>query len=773
MFLSRFFKSCLGSPAGNTSSSGDKYQAAEPQPILSNKRRSISSAKGTQTVVPVDRDIENDKRPLLQDSPIQTSVRQKNVRTIRVAEITSVRSIVDLEKECLSIMEMIKILTPEDRKQKRHPLDDPSRIMRYTIQEPSHGTTGTPKVKQVTSMRKILFRTIMRENARDSKENDLTEMVMVAMDVLDLLERNKAKITTPRKYTSKLPGVAYEWSMEGSLVLLDVLLLTMYDHVSSADVYSVAPLTGTWYKTLEEICARVKAHVISHTRTDPSKVESFQRISDLLFQCVSRAAKLVRMLGVCCLVSKCLTLPTLDHVASLARVLQLLADCITLRQRESEKDASYTVRMLYWGACDALLGLVDQMGSLSNRLIVQDPSNGNGNTNISSNNILEIILSSLAASSPGPMEMCIEINRLQTIKPLSIAMPQPALTPLPGYALAIPDSPGFLTSTPGGLTPSPTALTTNNVNALPSQNNSQAWTGTAATLNLLIIDSSKNMKALSELFNAELLSADSIRLYYLIYGLQRALRADILNTARHRNVHDSAKMTRKLRDQWLTTLADSLLLVLDQDWRSAPYGLSHDEFKKGNGTLSSARGESSLLSSQRGPLSARLSARTSSRGPTSARNLLIAGGGNTPGTNAAPSRGDNKYNLLIVDDSHMNRKMIRKVLVNAGHHCEEAEDGLLSIAKVLEKQTSTTALYDGILMDFVMPNMDGPTATKALRAMGYNGVIIGVTGNQLSADIEHFLECGANKVLMKPLVVDQFRQVHPHNTLSHHRTPQP
>ena len=70
----------------------------------------------------------------------------------------------------------------------------------------------------------------------------------------------------------------------------------------------------------------------------------------------------------------------------------------------------------------------------------------------------------------------------------------------------------------------------------------------------------------------------------------------------------------------------------------------------------------------------------------------------------------------------MNRKMIRKVLVNAGeymfvdphhhhhhhhhhacmtnpirtiltlpgHRCEEAEDGLLSIAKVLEKQTSTT-----------------------------------------------------------------------------------
>ena len=88
------------------------------------------------------------------------------------------------------------------------------------------------------------------------------------------------------------------------------------------------------------------------------------------------------------------------------------------------------------------------------------------------------------------------------------------------------------------------------------------------------------------------------------------------------------------------------------------------------------------------------------------------------------------YDVLIVDDSIINRKMISRMLTKVGHACDEAEDGLQAIMRAKSKLeqskmggggASKQQSYDVVLMDFVMPNMDGPTTTKALRAMGYDG----------------------------------------------------
>ena len=53
--------------------------------------------------------------------------------------------------------------------------------------------------------------------------------------------------------------------------------------------------------------------------------------------------------------------------------------------------------------------------------------------------------------------------------------------------------------------------------------------------------------------------------------------------------------------------------------------------------------------------------------------------------------------------------------------------------------------------------MDGPTATKAIRALGYTGKIFGLTGNALQSDIDLFLNAGADLVLTKPLDMALFR----------------
>ena len=111
--------------------------------------------------------------------------------------------------------------------------------------------------------------------------------------------------------------------------------------------------------------------------------------------------------------------------------------------------------------------------------------------------------------------------------------------------------------------------------------------------------------------------------------------------------------------------------------------------------------------------------------------------------------------VLVVDDAATNRKMLCQLIRPRFLHVAEASDGLKAVNHVRDSMRKP----DIILMDFVMPNMDGPTATKEIRALGYRGIIIGVTGNALPADIEYFISNGANKVLTKPLRVEQLYAV--------------
>ena len=104
-----------------------------------------------------------------------------------------------------------------------------------------------------------------------------------------------------------------------------------------------------------------------------------------------------------------------------------------------------------------------------------------------------------------------------------------------------------------------------------------------------------------------------------------------------------------------------------------------------------------------------------------------------PPTDHSGRFGSMALNVLVVDDSRLNRKMLLKCLQKDGHRCTEAEDGLQAIERVKQRMDVAIGCYDkpfdAILMDFIMPNMDGPTATKHLRGMGYTGPIFGVTGN--------------------------------------------
>jgi CheY-like chemotaxis protein len=126
------------------------------------------------------------------------------------------------------------------------------------------------------------------------------------------------------------------------------------------------------------------------------------------------------------------------------------------------------------------------------------------------------------------------------------------------------------------------------------------------------------------------------------------------------------------------------------------------------------------------------------------------------------SSNTDKMNLLIVDDSNLNRKMLCKLFRTLGHVIDEAEDGLLAIEKVKAimspSEQENKLFYDIILIDFVMPNMNGPSATRVIRALGYTAPIFGLTGNALDSDIKCFLENGADRVMAKPFNMGLFKE---------------
>jgi CheY-like chemotaxis protein len=126
--------------------------------------------------------------------------------------------------------------------------------------------------------------------------------------------------------------------------------------------------------------------------------------------------------------------------------------------------------------------------------------------------------------------------------------------------------------------------------------------------------------------------------------------------------------------------------------------------------------------------------------------------GSVTNTNHSLRLPKSKLKVLVVDDVKSNRKLLRRILENKGHECDEAVDGQECVDMV-RKAGEEEMPYDSILLDYEMPGMDGPTAAKEIRCtlLDYETNIVGVTGNVLPEDVNFFKNCGANDVLSKPV----------------------
>jgi hypothetical protein len=107
------------------------------------------------------------------------------------------------------------------------------------------------------------------------------------------------------------------------------------------------------------------------------------------------------------------------------------------------------------------------------------------------------------------------------------------------------------------------------------------------------------------------------------------------------------------------------------------------------------------------------------------------------------------FRVLVVDDSHANRDLIRFWLEHQGAVAELCGDGEQAVSAVLGETASGP--FDVILMDVQMPRLDGFAATRALRKAGVTTPIIAITARSLLDDRKRCLEAGYDAYLAKPL----------------------
>ncbi|SCU80570.1 LANO_0B00562g1_1 [Lachancea nothofagi CBS 11611] len=111
------------------------------------------------------------------------------------------------------------------------------------------------------------------------------------------------------------------------------------------------------------------------------------------------------------------------------------------------------------------------------------------------------------------------------------------------------------------------------------------------------------------------------------------------------------------------------------------------------------------------------------------------------------------FNVLLVEDDSICIQLCSKFLMKYGCTVEVVTDGLAAIS-TLEKFR-----YDLVLMDIVMPNLDGATATSIVRSFDNHTPIIAMTGNIEDQDLVTYLQHGMNDILAKPFTKDDLHSM--------------
>jgi two-component system chemotaxis response regulator CheY len=105
--------------------------------------------------------------------------------------------------------------------------------------------------------------------------------------------------------------------------------------------------------------------------------------------------------------------------------------------------------------------------------------------------------------------------------------------------------------------------------------------------------------------------------------------------------------------------------------------------------------------------------------------------------------------ILIVDDAEFLRVRIAKMLTGDGHEIMEADNGL----KAIEAYKGSRP--DLVLMDITMPEMDGLSALKEIRACDSSAKVVMLTALGQESVVLEAIKSGARDFIVKPFERDR------------------
>lgn len=100
--------------------------------------------------------------------------------------------------------------------------------------------------------------------------------------------------------------------------------------------------------------------------------------------------------------------------------------------------------------------------------------------------------------------------------------------------------------------------------------------------------------------------------------------------------------------------------------------------------------------------------------------------------------------ILVVEDDAKMAELLRRGLSSEGHTVETASDGLKGVEK------GQSDLFDAIVLDVMLPGLDGYHVARRLRSAGVRAPILMLTARDSVSDVVRGLDVGADDYLTKP-----------------------